>query len=108
VNCAYNESSVFSQPSINGLLARYQLVRLYTDKVRAGFDQKMTPAEVRAFQQKHFKTAQLPLYVILRPKGGDAFEIVGAPYGEGKINDVDGFARYLREPPPDRVAAQSP
>jgi len=95
VNCAYNENSVFSQPAVKTQLNRHVLLRLYTDKVRAGFDQKMTPEEARAFQQKHFGTAQLPLYVLLKPKG-DSFEVVGKPYGEGKINDPEAFVRFLR------------
>ena len=95
MNCAYNENSVFSQPAVKKQFDRHVLVRLYTDKVRADFDQKMTPAEAREFQQKHFGTAQLPLYVLLRPKG-DSFEVVGTPYPEGKINDPEAFVRFLR------------
>jgi hypothetical protein len=103
VNCAYNESSVFSQPAVKEKLGQYVLVRLYTDKVRAGFEQTMTPEQVRAFQQEHFQSAQLPLYAVLRPKG-DSFEVVGAPYAEGKINSPEAFVQFLRKPLPTQTA----
>ena len=44
-----------------------------------------------------FGSEQLPLYVILKPKSDDTIEVVGI-YSEGKINDVEGFKKFLADP----------
>ena len=50
----------------------------------------------RSFQSEKFGTAQLPLYVILKPLADGTFEEVDR-YIEGKINDIPAFADFLRK-----------
>jgi hypothetical protein len=88
---------VFSKPSIKQLLGQYELVQLYTDKVPPQFESTTSAAENRALQNDKFGTAQLPLYVILKPTGHGKFEEVGR-YEEGKINDLAGFVQFLEQP----------
>jgi hypothetical protein len=52
-----------------------------------------------AFQRERFNTEQLPLYVILQPLPDGSFKEL-ARYEEGKINDIAGFAQFLRQPSP--------
>jgi hypothetical protein len=74
---------VFPLPRIKALFAQYVLVRLYIEKHEA-------------FMQREFKTTQLPLYAVVEPTGDGKFRKV-AVYEEGKINNVDGFAEFLRK-----------
>ncbi len=53
-------------------------------------------AENRKYQQDRFGDARLPLYVILKPDGGDGQEI--SRYDEGKINSVEEFVNFLKQP----------
>lgn len=88
---------MFSQPQIRELLDQYVIVQLYTDKIPTRVRQPATSAEDnKQMQQSRFGSAQLPLYVILKPDGEGGEEI--ARYAEGKINNVDAFARFLEEP----------
>jgi hypothetical protein len=85
---------VFSKPEIKELLDQYVVVQLYTDKVPPKIQQPATSAEEnRDLLIERFQSAQLPLYVILN---ADDEEI--ARYDEGKINNVDAFADFLRKP----------
>jgi hypothetical protein len=85
---------VFSKPEIKQLLDQYVIVQLYTDKVPPKIQQPATSAEEnRDLLIERFQSAQLPLYVILN---ADDEEI--ARYDEGKINNVDAFAEFLRKP----------
>lgn len=85
---------MFSKPEIKQLLDRYVIVQLYTDKVPLKIQQPATSAEEnRDLLMNRFESAQLPLYVILN---ADDKEI--ARYDEGKINNVDAFAEFLRKP----------
>jgi hypothetical protein len=86
---------VFSQPQVKELLERYVLVQLYTDGVPAGREQPIGPKEAAAYELKRFDENRLPLYGILEPDGGEG-RVVGK-YTEGKINDVEGFKRFLRQ-----------
>jgi len=88
---------VFSKPTVKQLLNRYTLVQLYTDKVPPYFGETTSAEENRALQNDVFGTAQLPLYVILRPFGEGKYEEV-ARYEEGKINDEEAFMNFLRKP----------
>jgi hypothetical protein len=88
---------VFSQPSIKDLLNRYTLVQLYTDAVPAKYQPTTSAEENRQLQNEKFGTAQLPLYVILKPVGAGQYQEVRR-YEEGKINNVNAFAQFLREP----------
>ncbi|MBI3409171.1 MAG: hypothetical protein HY040_12560 [Planctomycetes bacterium] len=106
-NCSLNENDVFPKPEIQKLLEDYIIVKLYTDKVpdqfyasgeKVDLERQLADADVNsAFQSKVFNTKQLPLYVILEPQAGDAIQVVGV-YPEGRINDVNAFAQFLRDP----------
>jgi thiol:disulfide interchange protein DsbD len=104
-NCKLNEENVFPRPAIRGLLDRYKVVQLYTDDVPQSFypspvtrDQRRSDAAKNLdFQKQQFQTEQLPLYVILEPLPDGKFRTVDK-YDEGKINDIDGFAEFLRRP----------
>jgi hypothetical protein len=88
---------VFSKPDIKALLNRYVIVELYTDKIPPTIMQPATTAsENKEFQDKVFQDDRLPLYVILRPDGTKWDEI--ARYEEGKINNIEAFAEFLRKP----------
>jgi hypothetical protein len=85
---------VFPKPEIKQLLDQYVIVQLYTDKVPPKVQQPATSAEEnRDLLINRFGSAQLPLYVIL---DGNDQEI--ARYDEGKINNVEAFAEFLRKP----------
>jgi hypothetical protein len=103
---------VFSKANVKSLFQPYTLVQLYTDKVPAEFyapevraqlaketsRQIMDAKEVNLpFQRDTFGTEQLPLYVILEPLLDGNIRVL-AHYDEGKINDVEGFTRFLRTP----------
>jgi len=97
-NCKYNERAVFSKPEVKDLLRQYVLVHLYTDNVPPEYHSTTTGAENHDFQQTEFQDDKLPLYAIVKLKEDGGFEVVGRPYVEGKINNVDGFARFLQDP----------
>jgi hypothetical protein len=78
---------VFSKPIIKDLLSRYALVQLYTDRVPPQYEPTTTADQNR--------TAQLPLYVIVKPLGDGKYEEVGR-YDEGKINSITAFGDFLR------------
>jgi hypothetical protein len=88
---------VFSRPEIKELLDAYVIVQLYTDTVPPKIRQPATTAEEnRDLLYNRFGSAQLPLYVILKPDGKEGVEI--SRYSEGKINNVEAFADFLRQP----------
>jgi thiol:disulfide interchange protein len=97
-NCKYNEGNVFTDPNIKELLRQYLLVRLYTDNVPPGYVSSTTGEQNETFLFNQFKTRQLPLYAVLKPKEGGGYEVVGRPYPEGMINNVPGFAKFLQDP----------
>ena len=88
---------MFSQPKIRESLKKYVTVALYCDRVPPECDTQKTPSDNRRLRDETFKSAQLPLYVIVKPTGGGKFDIV-AVYGEGKINFPNRFARFLEKP----------
>jgi hypothetical protein len=81
---------------IKDLLTRYTLVQLYTDRVPPQYEPTTSADENRARLIHSFGTAQLPLYVILKPLENGKYEEVDR-YIEGKINDVPAFAEFLRK-----------
>ena len=87
---------MFSRPSIKELLNRYTLVQLYTDMVPPQFQPTTSAGENRKLLTEKFGTAQLPLYVIIKPLGDGQYAELGR-YDEGKINNVSAFTRFLRE-----------
>ena len=87
---------MFSKPRIKSLLQQYTLVQLYTDRVPPHFQKYTTEKENLRLLQERFGTAQLPTYIILDPRGDPQGKEIGR-YIEGKINDVDGFARFLEQ-----------
>lgn len=97
-NCKYNERAVFIKPEIKDLLGKYVLIHLYTDNVPPQYHSTTTGEQNHDLQERQFHDVQLPLYAIVKPKADGGFEVVGRPYVEGKINNVDGFARFLQDP----------
>ena len=97
-NCKYNERNIFIKPEVKNLLSRYVLIHLYTDRVPEAYQSSTTGEENEKLEQDVFHDAQLPLYAIVKPKDGGGYELVGAPYAEGKINNVSGFAKFLQDP----------
>lgn len=111
-NCSLNERNVFPNPEIKDLLKRYRLVKLYTDEVPDHYYSPAVQGQFRGgtarqqedaskanlvFQREAFGTEQLPLYVVLAPQPQGDIKVLGI-YSEGKINDVAGFAEFLRKP----------
>lgn len=104
-NALMNEHEFARNRNLRAALKRHVLVMLHTDAVPAEFYQ--TPPEFEAqrcdgaanlaFQVKTLDTVQEPLYVVVRPAGNGKFAIVGV-YDEARINDAEGFARFLRDP----------
>jgi hypothetical protein len=91
---------VFSKSDVKRIMNQYVMVQLYTDKLPKSYEQmpESTSAEENLkFRDSTFGTAQLPLYVVLTPTSDGKFEILDT-YEEGKINDVEGFKDFLREP----------
>lgn len=86
---------MFSKPFIKDLLSRYTLVQLYTDRVPPQFEPTTSAEENRTFLSQKFGTAQLPLYVIVKPLGDGKYAEI-ARYDEGKINNISAFAQFLR------------
>ena len=87
---------MFSRSPIKALLSKYTLVQLYTDMVPPHYGSTTSADENRLFQSERFGSAQLPLYVILKPLGAGNYEELGR-YEEGKINHVSAFADFLRQ-----------
>ncbi len=104
-NCRYNENNVFTRRDVGELLRRYELVQMYTDGVPVAF-YRSPPADGqrqaealanRAFKERAFGTEQLPRYVVFAPTPDGRVKVAGV-YDEGKINDPDRFADFLRQP----------
>ena len=106
-NCKDNENNVFPKPEINSLLKNFLIVKLYTDSVpkeyydakeKVTVDRQNADADVNLqFQRKVFNTETLPTYVILQPDLNGSIIDLGE-YKEGRINDVNAFAQFLRDP----------
>jgi hypothetical protein len=88
---------VFSQPAIQQLLNQYVLVQLYTDAVPDAYQPTTSAEENLKLRDEKFKVAQLPFYVILRPRGNGLYDEVGR-YEEGRITDEAGFMGFLSRP----------
>lgn len=102
-NCKYNESSVFTQPSVRSELEQFERVQLYTDEVPAhayasdpGNTARNNEGEAnRKFQEALFGDIALPLYAVLVPQPDGKVKLLGIR--EGKINDVGAFAAWLKD-----------
>lgn len=103
-NCKYNEFQVFTLPNVRELLEQFERVQLYTDEVPASHyttdpGDLWREDEARAnasFQAAAFGSRQLPLYAILLPTPDGKVKLLGV-YDEGKINQTDKFAAWLKE-----------
>ena len=104
-NCRYNENSVFPQPRVHELLDKYERVQLYTDWVPAdGLLQR--PRRPRAHGTKGSPTASSRSrhsaaisFLSTRscwPTNDGKVKVLGV-YDEGKINQPDRFAAWLKE-----------
>jgi thiol:disulfide interchange protein DsbD len=103
-NCKDNERNVF--PLVKDTLKKYTLVQMYTDWVPEQFytvppsqDDRQAEAKLANlwFQNEAFGTEQLPLYVIFEPRPNGKTRVVGV-YREGKINHVDQFTEFVKNP----------
>jgi thiol:disulfide interchange protein DsbD len=103
-NCRYNENTVFPKQRVRELMAKYELVQLYTDEVPADryaapppdADREAEALANRAFKEKAFGEEQLPLYAVVQAVPGGKVRVLGV-YPEGKINDVPGFEKFLEK-----------
>lgn len=103
-NCKYNENNVFPKPGIADDLQKFERVQMYTDWVpEAAFaaapDKATRRREAvanRDFQQEVFKDIALPLYAVLVPQKDGKLKLI-AKYDEGKINEPEKFARFLKD-----------
>ena len=86
---------MFPKPEIRELMSQYTLVQLYTDTVPPQYKPTTTPDENKELALK-LGSLQLPYYVILRPLGSGTYDVLGH-YDEGKINNVEQFAAFLRK-----------
>jgi thiol:disulfide interchange protein DsbD len=96
-NCKLNERNVFPKAEVQQAFAKHVLLKLYTDTVPAGIEQQPDAAASLKFRNERFDSGALPLYALLRPTGGESFDIV-ALYGQdgnGLIEDVPAFVKWL-------------
>jgi thiol:disulfide interchange protein DsbD len=114
-NCRYNEGNVFPRPEVRGELAKFVLVRLYTDQVP---DPRLTDKQAhqealrnRGWQEATFADISLPLYVVLDPTGAATpvtadGKLDGAVRGQasGTISNVGEFVAVLRNAQGKQVA----
>ena len=103
-NCRYNESSVFTKPPVWSLMEQFERVQLYSQyevpkeiffdppSDAARWDEGQINFE---FKKKWFGSQQLPLYAILIPQADGKWK--ARAYAEGKINDVEGFKKFLQD-----------
>jgi thiol:disulfide interchange protein len=108
-NCKLNEREVFTKPEVRELLKQYTLVQLYTDTVpeyyydaAPGLARQNADARLNLdLEVDGFGDESLPTYVILKPEPNGKVTIVRRSekdkYWEGLIQDVPGFAEYLRK-----------
>jgi thiol:disulfide interchange protein DsbD len=110
-NCKLNERYIFPQQDVKSLMLQYVLVQLYTDKVPNKYyapeelaqfgsgtaRQRADAAANEELESREFNDTRLPLYVILKPKDNGTYEVV-ARYEEGKINNKNAFAQFLKKP----------
>ncbi|HRH43599.1 MAG TPA: cytochrome c biogenesis protein CcdA [Pyrinomonadaceae bacterium] len=83
-NCRWMEANMFPQPKVKEELAKYVLVRLYTDGEGQPYEgfQKM--------QEEKFKTVALPLYAIVTPDGNTLSTFPGL------TRDENTFVKFLQ------------
>ncbi|MBK8396475.1 MAG: thioredoxin family protein [Leptospiraceae bacterium] len=84
-NCRWMEQNIFTEPDVKELLAKFILVRLYTDG-----DEKVHE-ENQKYEEDKFGTIALPLYV-----GMDSNEKVLNQF-LGMTRDKEEYKRFLRE-----------
>lgn len=102
-NCRYNENNVFTRPQVWALMEQYDRVQLYADVVPPEVYAEPPSEDARweegdlnaAFKKKVFGDERLPLYAVLVPKPDGRW--AARVYPEGKINDVDGFKKFLQD-----------
>src|SRR5262249_37308850 len=101
-NCRYNENNVFTKPQVWALMEQYERVRIDAQygvpkeayiEVPSDRDRQRESDINAEFRSSKFGTEQLPLYVLLLPQKDGRWQ--ARVYEEGKINDVEGFKKYL-------------
>ena len=112
-NCRANELNVFTRPAVREELKRYVVVQLYNDTVpnpdQSRAENYAQAQANAALQANSFGDASTPLYIILRPDGGEPIEdgkIQGTELARhaGYIHDRAKFLEMLRNP--GKVAAE--
>ena len=97
---------MFSKQIVKDLFNRYTLVRLYADRLPAGYPPKPSAEENLAFQET-FGNIQRPFYIILEPLADGNFKLVDS-YKEGRISSIPAFVEFLQEPLSRLAAASGP
>ena len=93
-NCALNENTAFPDPRIQEAFRKLVLVKLYSyPGVPAGVDQEPDMEGTVKFAHDVVKKGDLPLYVMLRPKG-ESYEVVRVD-DQGLIVDIPAFVKFL-------------
>lgn len=103
-NCKYNENNVFTKPGIARDFEQFERVQLYTDwvpesayAVDPGKPARKDEARAnREFQIAVLKDIKLPSYTVLVPQADGKLKLI-AKYDEGKINDPEKFAQFLKD-----------
>ncbi|MCK6474134.1 MAG: DUF255 domain-containing protein [Planctomycetes bacterium] len=88
LNCRQMEELVFVKPEIQKLLERYARGRLYVDKDETP-EERARSERNRTLQSERFKTAALPLYVLMDSDGR-------VLHVTGYTPDAQEFAEFLR------------
>lgn len=88
LNCRQMEELVFVKPEVLELLERYARGRLYVDKDETPEERERSERN-RTLQSERFKTAALPLYVLMDSEGR-------VQHVTGYTPDAKEFAEFLR------------
>lgn len=70
-NCRWMEANMFTRPSVQAMLARFERARLFTDGTGEPYRSQ------QALQADRFGSVALPLYVVVRPDGRLAAQFLG-------------------------------
>lgn len=87
-NCNANERKIFPDPEVKSLLSKFVRARLYTDD-RKDAESKAQSLRYLKMEQDRFKTAALPLYVVISPSDMEVGKY------SGLIRDSKDFASFL-------------
>ena len=93
-NCRLNEEESFPDQRIQDAFRKLVLLKLYSiPRLPAGLDQEPDAEGTNNLAFEVVGKGDLPLYVLLRPKG-DSFEVVRID-DQGVIRDIPAFVKFL-------------